>query len=222
MKGPLPALTMHQPWATLIIAGIKPVENRGWPPSTLPPAPWHAQFRCPRHGWCEAADVTTAKTCLRCGPQDVVLQRGHTDGPFPFRLAVHAGTRFDHRGFERALHLACVAADPKDDRIGLALAMTVGSSTDPAVRDAAGFPRGVVLGTVTVTGAHPADDCERRSRGDASPAAHCSPWAEPYRWHWLLADPQPLPEPIPAKGRPRLWTFDPADLTTTGPARAGR
>ncbi len=32
MPKPLPALTIHQPWAWCIAGGWKPVENRDWPP----------------------------------------------------------------------------------------------------------------------------------------------------------------------------------------------
>lgn len=33
---PLKALTIHQPYAGLIMAGVKPVENRGWRPHLAP------------------------------------------------------------------------------------------------------------------------------------------------------------------------------------------
>jgi len=37
-------------------------------------------------------------------------------------------------------------------------------------------------------------------------AVSVSPWAEPgYRWHWVLTDPVPLAEPVPARGQRRLW-----------------
>jgi hypothetical protein len=58
-------------------------------------------------------------------------------------------------------------------------------------------PRGAIIGHVTLT------DCIRDSS---------SRWAEPGDWHWLLADPMPLPEPIPARGRLGLWQ------PPTGPA----
>ena len=32
-----------------------------------------------------------------------------------------------------------------------------------------------------------------------------SRWAEPGQYHWLLANPVPLPSPVPAKGRLGLW-----------------
>ena len=35
-----------------------------------------------------------------------------------------------------------------------------------------------------------------------------SHWAEPGQYHWLLANPVPLPSPVPAKGRLGLWSPD--------------
>lgn len=32
---PIPALTLHQPWASLVMAGVKRVENRSWAPVQL-------------------------------------------------------------------------------------------------------------------------------------------------------------------------------------------
>lgn len=35
----------------------------------------------------------------------------------------------------------------------------------------------------------------------------CSPWAEAGRHHLVLANPRPLPTPIPVRGRLGLWTL---------------
>ncbi|MGH3978483.1 MAG: ASCH domain-containing protein, partial [Pseudonocardiaceae bacterium] len=69
------------------------------------------------------------------------------------------------------------------------------------------LPTGAVLGTVTVTG------CVR----DAD-----SVWAEPGRWHWLLADPRPWSEPLCCRGRLGLFGL-PAELSVppAAPPAAG-
>jgi ASCH domain len=54
------------------------------------------------------------------------------------------------------------------------------------------LPRGVLLGSVVL--ADIVDD---------SP----SPWAMPGSLHWLLEDPRPWPEPVPAKGDLGLWDW---------------
>lgn len=59
---------------------------------------------------------------------------------------------------------------------------------------------GAIIGTVDVV------DCIQDSTSD---------WAIDGYWHWILANPQPLPEPIPAKGRLGLWEFDIHTTTTT-------
>jgi len=54
------------------------------------------------------------------------------------------------------------------------------------------LPVGVILGAVTL--ADVVDDSS-------------SPWAIPGRQHWILADPQPWPRPVPAKGELGLWDW---------------
>ncbi len=55
----------------------------------------------------------------------------------------------------------------------------------------AGLPTGVVLGVVDLVGIV-------RDSG--------SPWAVPGRWHWQLANPRPLAEPVSLLGRQSLFT----------------
>lgn len=56
-------------------------------------------------------------------------------------------------------------------------------------------PRGVILGSVVLA------DVVTDST---------SPWAEPGCKHWLLTDPEPWPEPVPAKGDLGIWTWSPS------------
>jgi hypothetical protein len=70
--------------------------------------------------------------------------------------------------------------------------------------------RGVLVGSVTVTGCHHADECliagtPKPHGGMWVPDRWCSPWAQPDCFHWTLADPEPLDVPIPMKGRQGLW-----------------
>jgi len=51
--------------------------------------------------------------------------------------------------------------------------------------DAARYPRGALVGVVDLV------DCVRDAK---------SPWAERGSWHWLLANPRRLREPIPYRG----------------------
>ncbi|PPI89218.1 ASCH domain-containing protein [Nocardia nova] len=128
LDGQCRALSVRRPWANLIIAGHKSVENRSW-----------------------GTD-----------------HRG--------RLVIHAGKTWVPEG-------AALAAAEGLDGFG----------------DRAGCPAGI-LGVVRLIDVHPAAGC-------------CAPWGfqEPGTWHWVLADPKPLPEPVPAPGRLGLY-WVPGDL----------
>jgi hypothetical protein len=54
------------------------------------------------------------------------------------------------------------------------------------------LPRGAMLGTVRLV-----DVVEN----------YPSVWASPGQWHWVLADPKLLPQPMPMTGRLGLWTW---------------
>ncbi|WP_300611056.1 ASCH domain-containing protein [Trebonia sp.] len=124
------ALTVRQPWASLIMCGAKDVECRTW------------------------------MTAYR--------------GP----LLIHAGLALDQGALTAHAHLV-----PGD------------------------LPRGVLLGTVTMTA------CVRD---------HPSPWAEPGGWHWVLADPVPFTVPVEYRGKLGLWDVPGRSITalaTRGPGR---
>ena len=119
------ALTVRQPWAALLMAGIKDVENRSQPTS------------------------------------------------FRGRLAVHAALKF---------------ADPSPYLVLADVAAELELSKSAVLR----LPRGVVLGSVEL------HDCRQDSG---------SRWALPGQWHWLVRDPRPLPEPVPARGQLGVWNW---------------
>ena len=186
------ALTVKQPQADLIMAGIKPVENRTWPvPSTLPQ--WG---ECDYHGRIapDELDQDDDHGTWRHWPDEYQCPVD-LDGPFPFRLWIHAGKEFDWS-----------ALDP-------------GSLVTRGSYRLDSDARGVLLGHVTVTGCHHADDCYDRDPcptlgctfDDHESERWCSPWAQPDCWHWELADPVLLDEPIPMRGRQRLWRL-PEDI----------
>lgn len=178
------ALTVRQPWASLIVAGLKDVENRSWPvPKTL----WTRNLR---PSW----------------PNGDLVDY---DSPLPFRLAIHAGARHDGNEFRRALLRATVLTGEGEPDNTMQWIHGWWAN-----RDAVGG-YGALIGTVLVTGCHHADDCrwyERAVHDDGHRSArlegvhHCSPWAEPNVYHWTLADPVALDEPIPMRGRQGLWT----------------
>jgi len=68
-------------------------------------------------------------------------------------------------------------------------------------------PTGVILGVVTLVDIVTDSD---------------SPWAEEGQFHWILADPKPFAEPIPARGALGLWNSDVEPPADPEPARCGR
>jgi hypothetical protein len=184
-----PVLTVRQPHAdlTMLPEDPKDVENRSWPVSST----------LPQWGLCEGCgdrylldDEPPEEPQHRCG-------RLVPDGPFPFRLWIHAATKVD-RG----------ASD-------LAMDVWLGECWQEGRYEQ--YHLGALLGSVLVTGCHHADDCAHDRPGSfplhvgrtpattVYPQDYCSLWAEPDVWHWTLADPEPLAEPIPMKGRLGLW-----------------
>lgn len=192
------ALTVRQPHASLIVAGLKPVENRTWAvPSTLP------QYRrCPG---CNARYYPGFGWQCPGSPEDGmshVTEATEPDGPFPFRLAIHAGQKIDWTAMSRVPHV-------RPDE------MWWGEYAD--------LPTGALLGYVTVTGCHYASDCAQ-DETTAFPLhigpertvwrqRYCSRWAEPERYHWTLTGPAALDEPVPMRGRQGLWRLDAGTLT---------
>lgn len=188
------ALTIRQPWATLIITGVKDVENRSWPvPGTL--------WRQRRAAW--PNDRGTATT-------DYV-------SPFPFTVAIHAATSVTGRQGERIEY----PGGWETERAGHTYLLRNPSRLGwwPYA-----LPLGAILGTVTVTGCHGAWECTEPDRVPFYPEdpdwrlETCSPWGELYPddrgrdvYHWTLKHPQRFPEPIPAKGRQKLWEWDDTD-----------
>lgn len=72
-----------------------------------------------------------------------------------------------------------------------------------------GFDFGAVLGVVILGDVHRSFDCWEL---DSPKRTRCSPWAiDDSPWHLILANPRPLPKPIPVKGRLGLWTL-PVDV----------
>lgn len=118
MIPPTRALSIRNPWATLIMGGYKLVENRTW------------------------------------------------DTRWRGKMLVHAGKTVERGALSAAAEFGIT---PDDLRYGY-------------------------LGTVELTGTHWGGD-----------AGCCGPWAEDNAYHWVLADPEPLPLPIIGPGRLGLY-----------------
>lgn len=196
------ALTVWQPWASLVVAGIKPIENRTWPvPRTLPQ--WVRCDRCGRRsrdGQPERGPGNGIHYTDACAPEWGLVGNLITDGPFPFHLAIHAGKAIVRSGWQPLF-------GTRPDLIDLMQRAVADKSL-----------RGVLLGYATITGCHHASACAQDETNDFPlhigrthtvwRKRHCSRWADPGDvYHWVLDDPVALDEPIPMRGRQGLWTL---------------
>ena len=108
-------------------------------------------------------------------------------------IAIHAGEVYDMAG---ARQLATIIGQPLSDEL-------------------LELPRNAIVGVATVTGC----------RAISDRAQHRSPWGarENGPYQLVLADPEPLPDPIATPGRLGIWTLDDATAGAVAAAlEAGR
>ena len=180
------AITLHQPWATLIALGVKTIETRSWPTKHRGPIAIHAgkqSFNC----------VDNTRHPLE-----------HMRGDY----WTVGGVRWDHErlgdptllGIPRGAVVAtanlvdCVPmvkdGSPWDDherwlQVG---AISDGTPVAPSLWERSGNGFGYVQQYVEAHYGH----------------------FEAGRWAWLLEDIEPLDEPVPATGYQGLWNWDDA------------
>lgn len=198
----IPTLTIRQPYASLIMCGVKTWETRPYPPN----------------GDTRPAGVR--------GLPGVAINRGD-------RIGIHAAAKritddtYVGARWEPARH-----PDGRDF-----MRLTYTGWMPESVPDCIEMRYGCLLGTVTVTQAlpvRPASDRDPLRRqwiqsvqDGAFPHRRLYHWApaghgvsdisdqlpygdwSPGRWAWQLADPEPLPEPIPMVGRQGVWRWQP-------------
>ncbi len=159
---PLKALTLTQPWATLVAIGAKRIETRSWRPTYRGPLAIHAAKRFPGE----------ARALCRNNP------------------------------FHAALHSAGYASETYSGDLPLGFVIATCNLVEcvPAAY-VAGSMAGYQKPIFTL---HPELDTEEeRAFGDYSTG----------RFAWILEDVQPLPEPIPAKGKLGLWEWEGPEMS---------
>ena len=181
------ALTLWQPWASLVALGLKTIETRGWRTNYRGPLLIHAAKRSP-DAWVQGVTAMRQPD----GRWDIYAITEPGNGathPCPLGAVVATCTLADvvpmvHPGEEEAVR-RLEAGDATDPLLGgdLWLCEPVEETDDPLEAiEAAGH----------------VDVSDQRPYGDYSPG----------RYAWLLADVRALPQPMPAKGRQGLWTPD--------------
>ena len=148
------------------------------------------------------------------GGKDIENRTRNLAGTYRGPVAIHAGRELDH-GYDQHLIGGAVGRLARSTRAGLEhVAQFGGDVRTPGNEITERFGnRGAVIGVVDLVDVHWSGmEC---ARGAASCHEYdlCSDWAQAYHHHLVLANPRPLPRPIPARGRLGLWRPD-DDLTT--------
>ena len=171
------ALTLHQPWASLIAVGAKKIETRPWSTKYRGPLAIHAGKHRPRSWWSNihhnddyryAPEVIRAATLL-----DDTME---VDGAYWTAEESSNGEDWYHR-WRGPLGAVVATAQLVD-----VVRVTEGT-------DCAGRP--------WLDGGPFSVDLDQLPFGDFTPG----------RYAWLLENIEPLAVPVPAKGKQGLWTW---------------
>lgn len=80
------------------------------------------------------------------------------------------------------------------------------------------LPRGAIVGSFRLDGYHHARDCRSViTDADERFGRFCTRWAADGQYHWEVADPRPLFEPLDVRGRLGVW-YLPPDIAAEIPA----
>ena len=213
------AITIMQPYATLIMLGAKRFETRPAPPNGdmcpegvrgLPGKRINAGDRILIHA---ANRPITFADCERFNTIDPLsnVQLGWVDGDpaLHFRddmveTSFEAGAWTSGNTFEISMTFGAILGSVRIDRV-LPIVFyddgppsgwpddeaIIDTSTDGGVRRVTLWPHGDSEG-------HEIDISDQAQFGN---------W-EPGNWAWQLSDPQPLDQPIPVKGKQGVWEVD--------------
>lgn len=186
------AISLWQPWASLIACGVKPFETRDWaPPAELigQTIAIHAAKKVDRDAARFAEDIMFGQH--RPGGADLAEKIKRTFS----RAGNYRLTRFGHTD----LPIGCIVCT-----VRLAAAYRLGAEEMPAgILSARVAECRPTVGLATAVASIPVD-----SFGDYSPG----------RWAWRLADPQPINPPAPVTGQ-RGFFHLPQGWLTGGEAR---
>lgn len=184
------ALTIRQPWAALIAAGVKTIETRSWPTKHRGPLAIHAgKAKVP---FCERCNggglIAPGNCCPECG-----------GGGY---IGIAAEVNHCPLG---AVVATCTLADvvPIVRNGGVAVGVPAYVTECEHEGDLPWQQGGLWLLGARQTPAQGYDGKPTRIE-DQRPFGDFTP----DRYAWLLTDITPLAEPIPAKGRLGLWDWE--------------
>jgi len=213
------ALTLHQPWASLIAVGAKRIETRSWSTSYRGPLAIHAAARLPerfhgQRGWVGSGgyisqynvgkwtdDLRHVEPCRCDHDEEIAGERCMAASDWSWALLEDAGAH----GVTLATRLplgaivaTCDLVDVLpiiDEARGGSIYGASASVPFPFVKVYGDGVLGIIRDAHSL--ASWIDD--ERPFGDFTPG----------RFAWLLDNIQPVDPPIPARGRQGLWTWTP-------------
>lgn len=176
------ALTLHQPWASLVAMGVKTVETRGWSTKYRGPLAIHAGKKRPDFWHDSFSDKDFPEWADRLDMQRFIDPQESSDGEW---------WRYRWTGPLGAVVATCTL-------LGVVPVEEIAWWTEDWTPDQATWWQCPPLeangcGRVIVR-------ADQRPYGDYAAG----------RFAWLLADVRRLDQPVPAKGRQGLWDWEPA------------
>jgi hypothetical protein len=191
------ALSLWQPWASLVALGVKTIETRSWSTSYRGPLAIHASKRIAR--------LHEADEAWRAMPRGTYEATRSTENPSRFPPS---GQICDPLPLG-AVVATCTLVDvvPTDKVSFIRATHDHGAHRDGACGGCLEGTRSKWENFGTRFGADVA--VSQRPYGDYTPG----------RYAWLLADIEPLAEPIPAKGRQGLWGWAAAPSSSAATTR---
>lgn len=202
------ALTLYQPWATLVALGLKRIETRSWPCGHVGPLAIHAAKTMPPYAREFALGPEVGAVLYGFGFRDTTgdtfRHRSWRLNPQTLRAAFPLGKVLATVEMTGCYEIVADADKACETRVApfVAIDWTRGTgSTEGVVR----LWRG---GTVDTYGT-PIKAWSGISDGIA--ADHESSFGDytPGRWAWMLDGADLLERPVPATGRQGLWNWDP-------------
>lgn len=185
------AITLHQPWASLIALGVKTIETRAWSTNYRGPLAIHAAKTTKPWRNLEAPSLKSQRATINAILEAFGVVQ--PDGSWPSRWAEEGNAIW--YGFDFALPLgAVVATCTLTDVVPIVDAWPKAPSWVYVKGEEfwLDLPRKTPMHV-----RESRDVSDQRAYGDFTPG----------RWAWLLTDIEPLAEPAPARGRQGVWEW---------------
>ena len=199
-NGPMKAITLRQPWASLVALGVKAIETRSWSTRYRGPLAIHAAARQPIE-----RGEDGPLSCGTVGGFDYVRYDGQVDCPWPHNpeTVLHPGDWYLYPIPPGHGPVPDVTVMPLGTVIATAQLVDVVPIVD--YRSERRNDRKRVEQITNTLWLRSPDGSAAVEMADQHPYGDFTPG----RYAWILDDIQPLAVPVPATGRQQLWTWTP-------------